>query len=77
MGKYQGIDIRPATQGGDIKIGDILFVRAGFAEDYYKRTPEENAAVGLRTHGGTGDNVQRWAGVKQSQETIDWLHDGE
>ena len=75
VGKYQGIDIRPAAQGGDIKIGDILFVRAGFAEDYYKRTPEENAKVGLRTHGGTGENVQRWAGVKQSQQMIDWLHD--
>jgi len=75
VGKFQGIDIRPAAQGGDIKIGDILFVRAGFAEDYYKRSPEENAKIGLRTHGGTGENVQRWAGVKQSQQMIDWLHD--
>lgn len=29
-GKHQGIDIRPAAQGGDIKIGDMLFVRAGW-----------------------------------------------
>ena len=33
-GKDQGIDIRPAAQGGDIKIGDMLFVRSGWKEAY-------------------------------------------
>ena len=75
VGKHQGVDIRPASQGGDIQIGDILFVRAGWTEDYYKRSAEENRAVGLRVFGNEGDNIQRWAGVKQEQATIDWLHD--
>ena len=75
VGKHQGLDIRPASQGGDIQIGDILFVRAGWTEDYYKRSAEENRAVGLRVFGNEGDNIQRWAGVKQEQATIDWLHD--
>jgi len=73
-GKAQGIDIRPASQGGDIKIGDILLVRSGFVEDYYKRTSEENEKLGLRKHGGD-DNGMLWAGVKQEEAMIDWLHD--
>jgi kynurenine formamidase len=71
-GKAQGIDIRPASTGGDIKIGDILLVRSGFVEDYYKRSAEENAKLGLR-HGDGGE--QLWAGVKQEEAVIDWLHD--
>jgi hypothetical protein len=52
-GKAQGIDIRPASAGGDIKIGDILLIRSGFVEDYYKRSAEENAKIGLR-HNDSG-----------------------
>jgi hypothetical protein len=29
-GEYQGINILPASQGGDIKIGDIFLVRTGW-----------------------------------------------
>jgi kynurenine formamidase len=71
-GKAQGIDIRPASAGGDIKIGDILLIRSGFVEDYYKRSAEENAKLGLRHGDGAG---QMWAGVKQEEAVIDWLHD--
>jgi hypothetical protein len=73
-GKYQGIDIRPASQGGDIKIGDILLIRSGWIEDYYSRSEEERAKLALRgssTHGGTAC----WAGVKQEEAIKDWLHD--
>lgn len=76
-GKSQGIDIRPACQGGDIQIGDILFVRAGFVEDYYARSTEANAAIGHRDFAmeGTDSEIQTWAGLDQSEEIITWLHD--
>lgn len=69
-GKYQNIDIRPASQGGDIRIGDILLIRSGFVADYYKRTPEERSRLALR-HGDDG----KWAGVKQEEDMLTWLHD--
>ena len=75
VGKSQGIDIRPASQGGDIQLGDILFVRAGWTEDYYSRSAEENSNIGLRIFGESGDNIQRWAGLKQESAIVDWLHD--
>jgi hypothetical protein len=74
-GKAQGIDIRPAAQGGDIKIGDILLIRSGFVEMYYEKTPEERKAISLRPHGGPGPSGQKWVGLEQSEEIIDWLHD--
>ena len=69
-GKHQGLDIRPASQGGDIKIGDILLIRSGWVEDYHKRTTSENANLALRH----GDKAQ-WCGVKQEESMKDWLHD--
>lgn len=75
VGKRQGIDIRPASQGGDIQIGDILFVRGGWKEDYDARSAEQNKQIGLRVFGDSGDNIQRWAGLKQEPAIVDWLHD--
>lgn len=74
-GKAQGIDIRPASQGGDIQIGDILFIRSGFVSTYYSSSPDVRAAAALRPHTIGKDDGQRWAGVKQEQAMIDWLHD--
>ena len=74
-GRSQGIDIRPASQGGDIKIGDILLIRSGFVESYNERSDEENKSLALRHHGGIGDDDQHWAGVKQEDAMLDWLHD--
>jgi kynurenine formamidase len=73
-GKYQNLDIRPAAQGGDIKIGDILLIRSGWTEDYYRRTPEERSALALRGHDSHGGE-QQWAGIKQEEAVKDWLHD--
>ncbi|OCT52763.1 hypothetical protein CLCR_10430 [Cladophialophora carrionii] len=73
-GKHQGIDIRPAAQGGDIKIGDILLIRSGWVEDYYKRTPEESERLALRGTDSHGGEAQ-WVGVKQEEAMKDWLHD--
>ena len=73
-GKDQGIDIRPAAQGGDIQIGDLLFIRSGFVETYYSKEPEERKKLGLRKH-GLGDVETEFAGVGQEDKVLDWLHD--
>ncbi|CZT44959.1 uncharacterized protein RSE6_05221 [Rhynchosporium secalis] len=64
-GKAQGLDIRPAAQGGDIHIGDMLFIRSGFVSKYYSKSPDARVAAALRPHAGGKDDGQRWAGVKQ------------
>ncbi|KAL9006896.1 MAG: hypothetical protein Q9188_000351 [Gyalolechia gomerana] len=75
-GKDQGIDIRPQAQGGDIKIGDILFIRSGFVVKYHEvKSSEEWAKVALRPHAIGPDDQQRWAGVAQEEKMLDWLHD--
>ena len=74
-GKDQGIDIRPQSQGGDIKIGDLLFIRTGFVEVMQKMSSEERAKVTLRPHHIGKDDDQRWAGVAQEERVLDWLHD--
>jgi len=74
-GKDQGIDIRPEAQGGDIKIGDLLFIRSGFMEAYNSKPSDERASLALRGHQGGSDAVQRWAGVAQGDQMLDWLHD--
>jgi Putative cyclase len=79
-GQHQGIDIRPAAQGGDIKIGDILFVRSGFVQQYYLKSPEDRRRLALRGHGpreeaGKEENETRYAGVAQEERMLDWLHD--
>ena len=74
-GKDQGIDIRPQAQGGDIKPGDLLFVRSGFIESYYSKTSEEREKLALRPHEFGPTDGQRYAGVAQEDATLDWLHD--
>ena len=71
-GKDQGIDIRPQAQGGDIRIGDLLFIRSGFVEQYNTRPPAE---VVRAAHGVGEKDEQRWTGVLQEEKMIDWLHD--
>lgn len=74
-GKDQGIDIRPAAQGGDIRVGDILFVRSGWVEAYHSKPPAERNALAARTHALGKDDGQRYAGLSQEERIIDWLHD--
>jgi hypothetical protein len=77
-GKAQGIDIRPAAQGGDVKVGDMLFIRSGFTEDYHSASPSAAKAAALRGYpqnGGNPHQGQAWAGVKQEDAMLDWLHD--
>lgn len=70
-GKDQGVDIRPVALGGDIKPGDILFVRAGWTEQYHLKTAEERSKLALRNQPGG----QRYAGVAQEENIKEWLHD--
>ncbi|KAF2810797.1 uncharacterized protein BDZ99DRAFT_462116 [Mytilinidion resinicola] len=74
-GKDQGIDIRPQAQGGDIKIGDILFIRTGWTEAYHSKPEEERNALALRPHSLGKDDGQRYVGVSQEPKMMDWLHD--
>ncbi|KAL8925944.1 MAG: hypothetical protein Q9208_003257 [Pyrenodesmia sp. 3 TL-2023] len=79
-GKEQGIDIRPQAQGGDVRVGDILFVRTGFVEEYYDLHrkdggKEEWEKLALRPHVIGPQDEQRWAGVAQEEKMLDWLHD--
>lgn len=74
-GKDQGIDIRPQAQGGDIQIGDMLFIRSGFIKTYFSKSKEERDKLAVRPHQLGPDDGQRYAGVKQEEAMIDWLHD--
>lgn len=69
-GKDQGIDIRPESQGGHVKVGDLLIIRSGWTEQYAKKSQEESAKLALREM-----EQQKWAGLEASEKNIDWLHD--
>ena len=45
-------------------------------EAYYAKPGDERAALAKRPHVHGPDDGQRWAGVAQEEEMIDWLHDG-
>ncbi|RAQ53738.1 hypothetical protein AFGD_006842 [Aspergillus flavus] len=68
--KIQGLDLRPASQGGDVRVGDILLIRSGFVERYNELSPAERQAGATRAH-----EDLTWAGVNQEEEILDWLHD--
>ena len=74
-GREQGIDIRPQAQGGDIQIGDMLFIRSGFIKAYYSKSVEERTRLARRYHELGPNTQQRYAGVKQEEAMLDWLHD--
>lgn len=75
-GKDQGIDIRPAAQGGDIQIGDLLFVRSGFNEAYSAMDKESWEKHTQKGHGiQYNPDEQLYAGLAQEDKMLDWLHD--
>ncbi|KAF1814565.1 hypothetical protein P152DRAFT_279092 [Eremomyces bilateralis CBS 781.70] len=73
-GQDQGIDIRPIAQGGDIRPGDMLFVRSGWVEEYHQKPRDERAAAALRGHDGH-PGEQSYVGLAQEEKMLDWLHD--
>ena len=74
-GKDQGLDIRPEAQGGDVKVGDLLFVRSGFIKTYFSKPADERDKLAARPHQLGPEDGQRYAGLKQEDAMIDWLHD--
>ncbi|CAI7634210.1 unnamed protein product [Penicillium pancosmium] len=64
----QGLDIRPESQGGDIRPGDVLFVRSGFVREYYKLNPDERHAAATRKN-------PEFAGLSREKPVQDWLYD--
>ena len=67
-GKDQGIDIRPQDEGGDVQVGDMLFVRSGFIQSYHHlQSKEERDKVAVRLRAKNQDDAQRWAGLKQEE----------
>jgi hypothetical protein len=75
-GQDQGVDIRPAAQGGDIKPGDMLFIRSGWKEAYDNKSDEDRTKAALRHGSGKdGEDGPRFAGVSQEEKILDWLHD--
>ncbi|KAI8957474.1 hypothetical protein F5Y11DRAFT_339543 [Daldinia sp. FL1419] len=75
VARSQGIDLRPAAQGGDIQIGDILVVRSGFLKNANSLTYEERAPHHLGENNFGPHDGQRYLGVEQSEEILDLLHD--
>ncbi|KAJ5677138.1 cyclase [Penicillium maclennaniae] len=68
--KYQKLNLLPQSQGGDIRIGDILLIRSGFVETYYAQSPAERYATATRSH----ENLD-FAGLSREEEMREWLHD--
>ncbi|KAI1395648.1 hypothetical protein F4819DRAFT_477834 [Hypoxylon fuscum] len=75
VARTQGIDLRPERQGGDVQIGDILVIRSGFLKNANSLTDEQRAAHHLQPHNHGPDDGQRYIGVEQSDEMLDFLHD--
>lgn len=53
----------------------MLFIRSGFVSTYHSKPEDERVAAALRPHALGKDDGQRWAGIKQEDEMIDFLHD--
>ena len=51
-------------QGVEFRVGDVLFIRTGYAEAYQRLTQEARANVA---------RVKEWIGLAQSRETTEWL----
>lgn len=67
---FQGLDLRPESQGGDIRVGDFLLIRSGFVEQYYKLSSKERYAAATRSH-----EALAFAGVAREPALRTWLHD--
>ncbi|OQE07731.1 hypothetical protein PENVUL_c012G01811 [Penicillium vulpinum] len=66
----QGLDLRPESESGDVRIGDILLIRSGFVERYYEMSPEQRYAAGAAPH-----EDLCFAGLSREPALRDWLHD--
>jgi kynurenine formamidase len=74
VGKMQGLDLRRKEDGGDIEVGDILLVRTGFMKHCRSISEEERAVHHLAEPKFGPEDGQRYIGVGQSEEMLDFLH---
>ena len=74
VAKSQGIDLRTADQGGDVRIGDMLLVRSGFIKAYQALTVAQRTALAHRPFFSGPNGGHRFIGVEQSPDMADWLH---
>ncbi len=75
VGYYQGLDIRPKSQGGDVLPGDILLIRSGFHFFDAALTQADREKMHTRPFALGPDDGQQYIGLEQSPEIVDWLHD--
>jgi hypothetical protein len=75
VAQAQGLDLRPERDGGDVKVGDILFIRSGFLKHSLALAASEREELHKRPNHGEDGNVQRYIGLEQSDEMCDFLHD--
>lgn len=67
---FQGLDLRPHSEGGDIRVGDILLIRSGFVERYHELSSEQRYAAATRPR-----EDLCFAGISRESAIRDWLHD--
>lgn len=74
----------PASQGGDIQVGDILLVRSGWVDRYNALTDSQRQSAAKRhvsifepssPSDIKPEGSQEWAGLAQDPLTLTWLHD--
>ena len=58
-----------------MRVGDLLFIRSGFVEQYQLRSAEENTQAATRSQKGGPRGALQWAGLAQEEKVLDWLHD--
>lgn len=75
VGNEQGINIRPAAQGGDIKVGEILFLRTGWTAGYLEKIQKNASASDLGQDTLDPFHRNKCIGLKQETAVLDWIHD--
>ena len=53
----------------------LLRQKGHLIQTYFTKSPEERKKLALRPHQLGPDDGQRYAGIKQDEPMIDWLHD--
>jgi hypothetical protein len=70
VAKSQGIDLRPESEGGDVRVGDLLLIRSGFVKNYSGMSLEEREKM---AHRPFLENT--FIGLDRDQEMLTFLHD--
>jgi len=70
VAKSQGIDLRPESEGGDVRVGDLLLIRSGFVKDYHGMSLGEREKMARRA---PPENY--FIGLDRAQDMLTFLHD--